>query len=117
MNVVIYTVFNKHTCIHGHTSAPLGVCFCLLALTTLTNLTLGVGPSTSTSPHPSTHRICKLQVIIYHLQMNESKGRFTRKLMRLKFQGPSLSPAPFKALGGALVMCSYCHMFLKNLQN
>jgi len=29
-------------------------------------------------------------------------GRFTMKLKKLKFQGPILAPAPFKALGWTL---------------
>jgi hypothetical protein len=42
------------------------------------------------------------------------RGRFTMTLMKLRLQGPSLALAPFKALGGALVMwVTWSHVFEK----
>ena len=48
--------------------------------------------------------------------MTKIRGGYTVNLMKLKLQGPSFAWASFKTLGGALVMCSHFHMFLKNFQ-
>jgi len=40
------------------------------------------------------------------------RGKFTMKLVKLKFQGPSLVQAPSKALKGALLKYSLACLFL-----
>ena len=47
----------------------------------------------------------------FHKELLASRGGFTVKIMKLKLQGPSLSRAPSKALGGALAMRSQGRMF------
>jgi len=51
----------------------------------------------------------------FQKELLASRGGFTVKIMKLKFQGPSLVRAPYKALGGTLAMRSqgrvFCNIF------
>ena len=51
-----------------------------------------------------------LHVSAFHI----IRDGFAVKLRKFKLQGPSLAQAPLNVVGGAVVMCSLGHMFLKN---
>ena len=55
---------------------------------------------------------CILNLLKFKINQNfYLTGRFIMKIMKLKFQGPTLAQTPSKP-GKALAMCSLCHILL-----
>lgn len=54
-----------------------------------------------------------LKNILLNVKSSRPRDTFTVKLMKLKFQNPSLALTPFETVEGVLAMCSHGYVFLQ----